>query len=79
MDATATEPKTPVPADPAAATAATGELPPATADGEKKEGEGEGAGDEDEDKVKPLYEKYDWFDPRKFTPICTLSIKLIQP
>ena len=77
MDATATEPKTPLPADPAAATAATGELPPATADGEKKEGEG--AGEEDEDKVKPLYEKYDWFDPRKFTPICTLSIKLIQP
>lgn len=44
---------------------------------ERKEGDPavEGEGEEN----KPLYERYEYLDPRKWTPICTLKISLISP
>ena len=42
---------------------------------EKKDGEGS---DED-DKAKPMYERYEWLDPRKHCAMCTLKISLISP
>ena len=48
-------------------------LPP---EEEKKDGAVDG---EEDDKPKPMYERYDWIDPRKFTAICTLKISLVSP
>lgn len=43
---------------------------------EKKDGAVEG---EEDEKPKPMYERYEYLDPRKFTAICTLKISLISP
>ena len=70
MDSAAVVPDstTPIPAD-GAAVPVDGAAP-LTNEEEKKDGDD---GEEDE-KPKPMYERYEYLDPRKFTPICTLKI-----
>ena len=49
-------------------------VPPVTnLEEEKKEGV-EGVEGADGDAPRPMYERYEYLDPKKFTAICTLNI-----
>ena len=67
MDATATQP------------AAANATPSGTAVPPVEEEKKEGAVDGEDETPKPMYERYEYLDPRKFTPICTLKCSLISP
>ena len=40
---------------------------------------GDAAAEGEDEKPIPMYERYEYLDPRKWTPICTLKISLISP
>lgn len=35
--------------------------------------------DEDDEKAKPMYERYEFLDPRKYCAVCTLKVAIINP
>ena len=45
-------------------------------DGEEKK---DGEGSDEDGPGKPMYERYEWLDPRKHCAMCTLKISLISP
>jgi hypothetical protein len=56
-----------------------GALPEGAAPALEEKKEGDPAVEAEDEAVKPMYERYEYLDPRKWTPICTLKISLISP
>ncbi len=56
-----------------------GAMPDGAAPAEEEKKEGDPVVEGEDDAAKPLYERYEYMDPRKWTPICTLKISLISP
>ena len=54
-------------------------VPPVTGLEEEKKDGVEGVEGADGDAPRPMYERYEYLDPKKFTAICTLNIQLIAP